>query len=173
MAYVKKQGVFYDAKTGRLYDYDGNRGRRIFWNASMVEMLRRHFPTTTNEEMAAMLGVSVRTVIRKARQLGIYKDAGWLRAMSQTNQRIAHAALKRAGYPGTFRKGEHANPGGEYKPGRAIPDAEREKHAVAMRRRWQYPSFREMMRERFKAAWVRRKMNKSIDQKATGMNDGK
>lgn len=67
--------------------YDMTRGRvmrkkdgvvTILWSGSMLAELRRLFPVTKNEEIAGVLGVSVRTMIRKARELGLKKDDGWL-----------------------------------------------------------------------------------------------
>lgn len=68
MSYTRKpDGVFYDAKQGRLMEHQGY-AKRIYWSKDMIDLLMREYPTTFNEEMAGMLGVSHRTMIRKARE---------------------------------------------------------------------------------------------------------
>lgn len=123
MAYEPaRQGIYYNPKVGRIVEHR-HYSTRIFWNTDMLDYLRRHFPTTLNEELAACLGVSQRTMIRKARELGLEKDPEWLTAVWDERRRLAHVISKRKGYPGGFKKGERANPDGEFKPGRK-PSAE-------------------------------------------------
>jgi hypothetical protein len=83
----------------------------------MLDYLRKHFPTTLNEELAGCLGVSQRTMIRKARELGLEKDPEWLAEVWNDRRNLAHAISKRKGYPGKFVKGQRANPSGEFKAG--------------------------------------------------------
>ena len=52
--------VKYSPKKGRLMEIDG-RARRIYWSGDMLSLLRREFPTTINEELAGMLGISARS----------------------------------------------------------------------------------------------------------------
>lgn len=51
---------------------------RIFWNKDMLDMLREYYPNTKNEDVAGMCGVSVRTAIRKANELGLTKNKEYL-----------------------------------------------------------------------------------------------
>jgi transcriptional antiterminator len=44
----------------------------------MISTLKRHFPTTKNAELADLLGVSTRTISRKAKELGLIKDESWM-----------------------------------------------------------------------------------------------
>ena len=69
----KPDGIRMDLSTGRVYEKDGST-KRIFWSKQMCDDLKRLFPTTKNDDLAQYLGVSVRTMIRKARKLGIEKD---------------------------------------------------------------------------------------------------
>ena len=108
---------------------------RIHWSAQMLDYLRRHFATTMNDELAGCLGVSPRTMIRKARELGLEKDPAWLRDVWEERRRWAHIESRRKGYPGTFRKGEHSNPDGEFKPGRK-PSAEETAKRIESMKRW-------------------------------------
>jgi hypothetical protein len=80
----KPEGVFYDPETRRLYEHRGY-GRSIHWSQQMLDDLRRLYPTTLNDVLAGFLGVSPRTMIRKARSLGLQKDPTWL--LSVWNER--------------------------------------------------------------------------------------
>lgn len=134
MAYKKKpEGACYHPSYGRIMEHHGY-VVRIFWNANMLEYLRRHYPTTLNEELAEILGVSSRTMIRKARELGLEKNPEWLAAVWEERRRLAHAANKKKGNPGGFKKGQHANPAGEFKPGHTCSDEQKRKQGASMRR---------------------------------------
>lgn len=111
-----KDGIYYHPKMGRIVEHYGY-STRIHWSPSMIDYLRQHFPTTLNEELAGCLGVSQRTMIRKARELGLQKDEAWLRRIWNERRKMAHLVSKSKGYPGGFRKGEHSNPDGEFKKG--------------------------------------------------------
>jgi hypothetical protein len=136
----KPDGVFYDPAEGRLMEHHGH-SKRIYWTKDMVDYLRRHFATTLNEELAGCIGVSQRTMIRKARELGLQKDCEWLAAVWNERRKEAHIILRTKGYPGRIEKGQHRNPAGEYKPGhRPTPEqAERKRESM---RRWyrQHPA---------------------------------
>ncbi len=101
---------------GRLVEHEGY-ATRIFWNQQMLQFLKDNYATTPNEELAGCLGVSTRTMIRKARLLGLQKDREWLTQVWNGNRMMAHAVSKQLGYPGTFKKGEHASPATEFKKG--------------------------------------------------------
>ena len=86
--YVKKpEGVFYHPSYGRVMAHKGST-MTIFWNKDMIDLLKRYYPNTKNEEVAELLGVSVSTMLRKARKLGLYKDKDFCRLMSQENGKI-------------------------------------------------------------------------------------
>lgn len=99
----------------------------------MIDYLRRYYPTTLNEELAGCLGVSQRTMIRKARELGLEKDPEWLRDIWDERRKLAHIISKRKGYPGGFKKGMRAYPAGEFKAGRIQTADEKAKRSRAMR----------------------------------------
>lgn len=88
----------------------------IFWSADMLDYLRAHFATTRNEELAGCLGVSQRTMIRKARELGLQKDDHWLSGIWDEHRLMARISARKKGYPGAFKKGQHASPATEFKP---------------------------------------------------------
>ena len=112
---IKPARTFYHFKMGRVVTRD-RYATRIFWNKDMLDFLKANFATMLNDELAGCLGVSLRTMIRKARELGLQKDADWLKAVWEERRLMAHVASKRKGYPGTFQKGQHASPETEFKP---------------------------------------------------------
>jgi hypothetical protein len=63
-----KDGTFFHPKLGRVVVKKG-RSMRIHWNQTMIDYLKRNFATTLNDELAEWLGVSLRTMVRKAREL--------------------------------------------------------------------------------------------------------
>lgn len=115
--YVKKpDGVFWHQSYGRVMEHKG-RSTHIFWNGDMLRDLRRHYPRMLNEEVAGMLGVSVRTMVRKARKMGLKKDPAWLAIIWEERRLWAQIASRRKGYPGAFRKGGTAGAEFRFKPG--------------------------------------------------------
>ena len=158
MAYEPaRQGVYYNPKVGRIVHHE-HYATRIFWNTQMIDYLRRHFPTTLNEELAGCLGVSQRTMIRKARELGLEKDPQWLAEVWEERRKMAHIIAKKKGYPGGFKKGERANPAGEFKPGRKPSAEETAKRSESMKR-W-YQRNRKAASDKALKAWeTRRKCN--------------
>lgn len=99
----KPDGVLMHGSYGRLMEHDGF-STRIYWSGNMLSVLRRYFPNTKTEEVAEMLGVSRRTVIRKARELGLEKESGFLKKAWDENRLLALAASKRSEKSG-FKKG--------------------------------------------------------------------
>ena len=92
-------------------EYKG-RSVRIFWNTDMLDYLRRNFARTLNQDLADHLMVSLHTVVRKARELGLQKDPEWLKTIFMQRCKMAHMASRAKGYPGTFKKGERPYPQG-------------------------------------------------------------
>lgn len=111
--YIKKEPYTrYSEKLGRVVRVDG-RSIKIHWNIYMLETITNLFPTTFNEVLAGILGVSQRTMIRKARELGLEKDKSWLQNVWKEHRRWACIESKRNGYPGSFKKGNEI--GKEYR----------------------------------------------------------
>lgn len=100
---LKPDGIFY-TDNGQKVQKKGY-SRKIYWDGNMLSILRRYFPNTRNEEVAEMLGVSPRTVVRKARELGIDKDPDFCKEMSRQASLLAYAENRRNGYRGLFQKG--------------------------------------------------------------------
>ena len=50
----------------------------LYWTPNMISVLKRHYPNSPNSEVCEMLGVSERTMVRKARELGLYKSQEYI-----------------------------------------------------------------------------------------------
>ena len=159
MAYErKKDGLYHDPKTGRTWQHEGY-ATRIYWSTAMLDYLRRHFPTTLNDELAECLGVSPRTMIRKARELGLEKDPVWLRQVWEERRMMAHVVSRRKGYPGGFEKGRRYNPDGEFKKGHQLsPEAKAKQSASIKRWNLLHPQER---KARAAKIWATRRANQS------------
>jgi hypothetical protein len=94
-------------------------------------------------------------MIRKARELGLEKDSQWLAEVWEERRQMAHSVAKKKGFPSRFKKGEHANPAGEYKPGRKPPAEETAKRSESMKR-W-YQRNRKAASDKARKAWETRR----------------
>ena len=100
--------VYYDNTAGRLMERDGS-VLRIFWTPQMLTDLKRYYPTTKRDELSAMLGIGVTTIERKARELGLKKDAAWLKSVLSENAHLGRISMKKNGTANHFPKG-HVSP---------------------------------------------------------------
>ena len=66
---------------------------KIEWSPSMLYYLRVNFPSSFNKDIAKHLGISLRSVIRKARELGVEKEAGFLDTHRSIISEMATKAL--------------------------------------------------------------------------------
>lgn len=111
-----KDGVFYNQKMGRIVEHKGY-STRIFWNKQMLDYLQKNYARMLNEDLADYLGVSTRTMIRKALELRLRKDPEWLQGIYEQRIKMACMISRRKGYPGCFKKGQHVSPETEFKKG--------------------------------------------------------
>lgn len=100
--------------TGRVFEHKGL-SKRIFWNKQMLDDLKRLYATSKNEDLADIIGVSQRTLIRKARELGLVKNEQWQHDIVMRHLKMAVFESRRKGYPGSIKKGEHRSPKTEFK----------------------------------------------------------
>lgn len=110
----KPDGIFHNPITGRLVEHRGC-STRIYWSPTMLRYLSTRFATEKNEDMAIHLGVSLRTMIRKARELGLQKDPDLMHRYSVEHCRTMQTINKFQKNNGMFKKGEHACPEHEFK----------------------------------------------------------
>lgn len=87
-------GIFMNRKQGRVVVKDGKKVS-IHWNANMLSMLHRYYPNTKNTEVAELLGVSVRTLNRKVKALGLKKDADYIENAKRDAGYISLASRKK------------------------------------------------------------------------------
>ena len=71
---------------------ENRKGIKIEWTDSMLNILRNRFSTEFNKYLAIQLGVSLRSVIRKAREIGIDKEPRFLEIRRMTISAWAQAA---------------------------------------------------------------------------------
>lgn len=89
----------------------------IEWTDEMIDIITSKFATSFNRDLAYELGVSMRTMIRKARELGLEKEHGFLDKNRKKISQMARDA--RSPNPTKGQKGWSV-PGGEryqFKPG--------------------------------------------------------
>lgn len=117
-SYARKRKVpdrlYRNETTGLLMEHSGY-STRIHWSEPMIQKLRRLFPTTKNEDLAIDFGVSVRTLVRQARVLGLQKSKEWMAQHSRQNCRIMRILNKCRGNSGMFKKGVRNSPATEFK----------------------------------------------------------
>ncbi|GAB6122318.1 hypothetical protein [Dysgonomonas termitidis] len=86
------------------------KGIKVNWTEEMLEMLRREFSSSFNRDLAEKLGVSMRTMIRKARELDLEKEESFLES-----RRAEISEMSRKAHPPQPTKGLKgwSVPGGE------------------------------------------------------------
>ena len=99
--------------------YKGNKCLR--WTPEMESKLIAEFPHRYNDELARELGISHSSLHRKARELKLTKEAGFLDTRrTDITDKVKKAMAKSEkcrNNPGRFQKGERRNPAGEFRKG--------------------------------------------------------
>ncbi len=126
-------GVKMDPSTGLLLQHEGF-VRRIFWNRRMIDDLRRYYPTTKNEELAGIFGVSVRTIIRKARELGLQKNQEWLSGVWESHRMLARIISRSKGYPGGFQERPECSKPYRFKKGHTLTEEQKLKLSLSLKK---------------------------------------
>lgn len=97
--YLKEEkvpdGIFMSREQGRVVVKDGKKVS-IHWNANMLSMLHRYYPNTKNTEVAELLGVSVKTLNRKVKELGLKKDADYVVQVRRDAGYISFASRRKS-----------------------------------------------------------------------------
>lgn len=88
MLHKKPDGKYYHSSYGRVMEHNGN-SLKIFWNKDMLDILQEYYPKAKNEEVADMCGVSQRTMIKKARELGLSKNKDFIHKVCCDNLKLA------------------------------------------------------------------------------------
>ena len=120
------------SKMGLKKDHYG-----IVWTPQQLKLLTTYFPTMFNKPLALWIGVSYRTMLRKARELGLEKKPGFLEERRRDISRLAGEAIRNSGNTSTrFKKGVRNNPAGEFKPGHKDSPETKAKQAESLRYAW-------------------------------------
>ena len=89
----------------------------LVWTPQMLTMLKALFAITFDDSLARCLGVSKRSLIRKARELGLEKEPGFIeKRQNEINRRISESAKRSTKTRTRFKKG-HQNQATQFKPG--------------------------------------------------------
>ena len=120
------------SKIGLKKDHYG-----IVWTPEQLKILQDFFPTMFNRPLAKWIGVSMRTMIRKARELGLEKKPGFLDDRRKDISALAAESLKKSENVSTrFKKGVRNNPAGEFKPGHVESPETKAKRSEALKHSW-------------------------------------
>lgn len=85
-----RTGVYRSHVDGRLRVLNGKPGgHKIHWSGDMLSILYRYYATTSNKDLAEMIGVSDRTVREKATELGLAKSRIYIHERQSQAARIA------------------------------------------------------------------------------------
>lgn len=125
-----------DERTGLLLEKEPRRHPHIYWTPFMTESLRKLFPTSSNEEIAGLLGVSTSTLARKVKELGLRKDTEYLHRVFSESGRIGQARLKKTGRAHRYTSGHRHSEETKRKIRETMLRYHRE-HPDVMRRAWE------------------------------------
>lgn len=119
----------------------------IVWTPQMLKLLTDFFPAMFDTPLAKWIGVSKRTLIRKARELGLEKKPGFLEDRREDIKDLARIALKRRTDISTrFQKGVRYNPAGEFKKGRKESEESKAKRVASLKLAWKRRKEREELK---------------------------
>ena len=81
---------------GRRVEHKGS-STRLHWTDDQIKVFRRMFPVTKNEDLAIDFDCSLRTITRRAREMGLQKDEVWLHREWDKNRKLAQGINKICG----------------------------------------------------------------------------
>lgn len=115
---ARKLGRTYGAVITKAYNLGlkkkmGN--KLIEWTPQKLKLLTDFFPIMFNDALAKWLGVSRRTLTRKARELGLKKKDNFHELKKDKIRERQSEALKKVECTTRFKKGQHASPATEFK----------------------------------------------------------
>jgi len=104
----------------------------------MLDILREYYPTMFNDALSRWLKVSVRSLQRKARELGLKKVDDFNRVRAEGISELLSISLKKAYSEGRmksgFKKGVRNNPDYEFQPGHRFEGRIEEERKEKIRR---------------------------------------
>ena len=112
----------------------------IEWTPEMLKLLRDFFPIMFNDCLAKWLGVSVRTVVRKARELGLQKVPDFYERKRDAIRERLMEGREKYGWGNSintrFKPGDPRICGKQFEKGYMPTEQTRAKMSEAMRKRW-------------------------------------
>lgn len=87
-------GVYFSAKRKRLVQYDGTGKSKIYWSPQMRADMIKFFPNTCNYDLCQMFMISERSLLRKARELGLKKDKKYLNRIAKESGMLGYIKSK-------------------------------------------------------------------------------
>lgn len=115
---ARKLGRNYGATATRAYRMGLKKkmdNKLIEWTPQKLKLLSDFFPIMFNDALAKWLGVSRRTLTRKARELGLKKKDNFHEMKKDKIRERQSEALKKVECASRFKKGQHASPATEFK----------------------------------------------------------
>lgn len=124
----------------------------IKWTAQMEKMVKDFYPTMFSKDLAKWIGVSHRTLIRKARELGVEKVDGFLEKRRDDISRRSGAKSANAT---SFKKGNQVGKGSRFKKGHKMTAEEKAKQSETLKKYW----VRRKKMESLGLEWRKNKIN--------------
>lgn len=134
-----KLGRTYGAVITRAYKMGlkkKNGNKLIEWTPQKLKLLTDFFPIMFNDALAKWLGVSIRTVTRKARELGLKKKDNFHELKKDKIRERQREALKKVECATRFKKGHHASPATEFKKGQKLSPEMIAKRSEGLKKAW-------------------------------------
>ena len=89
-------GVFRSTVDGRLRVLNGKSGgHKIYWTGDMLSLLHKHYATTSNKDLAGMIGLCDRVVREKATELGLVKSRQFIHERYSRAAKLRHIARRK------------------------------------------------------------------------------
>lgn len=120
---ARKLGRTYGAVIMRAYKMGlkkKNGNKLIEWTPQKLKLLTDFFPTMFNDALAKWLGVSRRTLTRKARELGLKKRDDFYQLKRDVWVERQREGLRKVECSTRIKKGQHLSPATEFKKGSRI-----------------------------------------------------
>ena len=88
----KPDGLFLNSQ-GQRVEHKGC-SVRLHWTDDQIRTFKRDFPFMLNEDLAYKYECSIRTIVRRAREMGLEKDKAWLDKVWNERRLMAQRANK-------------------------------------------------------------------------------
>lgn len=134
---ARKLGRTYGAVITKAYHMGlkkKNGNKLIEWTPQKLKLLTDFFPIMFNDALAKWLGVSRRTLTRKAKELGLKKREDFYDLKRDVWVERQREGLRKVECATRFKKGVHASPATEFKKGQRQSPEILAKKAATIRR---------------------------------------